>query len=162
MLINDSLTVVAQKSIDGKKFKLVGLQHVPYDNAADVLANIVSTRRHVGQEFAVVDGSDIAIWHFVGGFADVNLVKVVTSGGSSGGFIGRFKIGDGGADTPAAGSTSFVVTDLIGKTIDDFSIFRNGTAIWPIDEYTFDGSAGTISLAVAGDKLTNGQTILIL
>lgn len=83
MLLNDDLVLAAQKSVDGKMYKTVSGKHVPYSNSAEVLATIPNTRRHVGQRFRVANGAGIDDWHFVGGFADVNLVKIVTGGGSS-------------------------------------------------------------------------------
>ena len=83
MLFNQELVLAGQKSIEGKMYKVVGTQHVPYDNAADVLATITATRRHIGQVFRVFNaaGDNIEDWHFVGGIADGNLVQRVSSGG---------------------------------------------------------------------------------
>lgn len=73
----------------------------------------------------------------------------------------RFKIGDGNAGTPAIDDTTYQNDDLIGLSIDDFAVFRNGTAIYPIDEYDFDPEYGEISLVISGDKFSDGETILI-
>lgn len=57
----------------------------------------------------------------------------------------RFKIGDGGAETPSVGDTTSTHAALVGKSIDDFAVFRSGTFIYPNDEYTFDSLTGTIT-----------------
>lgn len=58
----------------------------------------------------------------------------------------RFKIGDGGALTPLAGSQVYKNSVLEGLTIDDFRIFRNGYGfLYPDLHFTFSGDE--ISLA---------------
>lgn len=74
--INSELVATVQKSVDGKAYKVVGLQHVPYASSAEVLSTILTTRRHRGQCFYVLNASVIEIWQFVAGFADGDLVKV--------------------------------------------------------------------------------------
>lgn len=81
--INSELVATVQKSVDGKAYKVVGLQHVPYASSAEVLSLISSTRRHRGQCFYVLNASVIEIWQFVAGFADGDLVKVFPQSGSS-------------------------------------------------------------------------------
>lgn len=261
MIINQDIIIAAQFSTDGKGFKKLGNSHTAWLSTAEFLAAIPLTRRHNGMIAWITNGSDIELWHFVGGIADDKFVKFslasVTSidtetsisdfpaigladviyidattktpyiwdgsvyavignpgpqgpkgnpgdqgpqgdtgpqgnpgtNGTNGdsayqiavdnGFVGtvtewlaslkadstlraiRFKVGDGGADTPAADATSFTIAALVGFAVDDFAIWRNGTAIWPVDEYTFDSATGTVTLAKAGDKLTNGETFLI-
>lgn len=99
MLFNSDLTVAAQLSIDGKRFKIVSGKHVPYTDAADILATIASTRRHVGQIFTTVDGD----FHFVGGITDGDLIK------KSGAIVtdGKTISGSGTSEDPlVAGSTT--------------------------------------------------------
>ena len=67
--LNSDIVEATQRSVDGKQYKLVNGKHVPYTNAADVLATIPLTRRHVGQIFYV--GNDV--YHFVGNIADSSL-----------------------------------------------------------------------------------------
>lgn len=79
---NKGFTITAQQSVDGKQYKTLNNRHVPYDNAADFLISISSSRRHLGQIGYVYNGSAIEIWQFVGGIADVNFVKINLSGGT--------------------------------------------------------------------------------
>lgn len=59
----------------------------------------------------------------------------------------RFKIGDGGALTPAAGSSVYINPVLIGLSIKDFRIFRNGYGfLYPDINYSFEPNAGKIVL----------------
>lgn len=76
MLLNQELSIAAQKSVEGKKYKEVNGKHVPYANTDEILDPgspfyIPTTRRHLGQEFRV---GDISTYHFVGGIANENLV----------------------------------------------------------------------------------------
>ena len=73
----------------------------------------------------------------------------------------RFKIGDGGLNTPLAGTRSFTLASLIGKSVSDFGLWRNGTILYPGDEYTFDPALGKVTLAVTQDIFTNGETFFI-
>ena len=261
MIINQDIFIAAQFSTDGKGFKNENNAHRPWLSRSEFLTEIALPVRHVGMMAWVVNGSDIELWHFVGGIADDKLVKyslasvrsidteidsssfpavgvsdviyidastktpyiwdgssyrVIGNPGPQGpkgntgdqgpqgdtgpqgnpgingtngdsayqiavdnGFVGtvtewlaslkadsilsptKFKIGDGGANTPAENATSFTVAGLVGFSTNDFDVWRNGTVIWPVDEYTFDPATGTITLAVAGDKFTNGETFLI-
>lgn len=70
----------------------------------------------------------------------------------------RFKIGDGGTDTPAEGTNTFTSSALIGKTIDQFSVWRSGTVIYPTDEYAFDTVTGTITFV---GNFYLGENVLI-
>lgn len=83
---NAELTATVQKSIDGKQYKLVGLQHLPYTNAAQYLSTVTNTRRHIGQiGFIAGTGDLVEIWQFQGGIADENFVKIFPqdTGGSA-------------------------------------------------------------------------------
>lgn len=93
MIINSELVLAAQKSVDGKQYKLVNNRHVPYINSIDYLTTITSTRRHVGEIGYVVNGSIIETWQFIGGIADINFVKVFPQP-VSGGTTTRFGIED--------------------------------------------------------------------
>ena len=72
--INSDFNVAAQRSVDGKQYKVVNNKHVPYADTADFLATIPKTRRHIG-EIAYIYGSEgkINIWQFVGGIDQSNL-----------------------------------------------------------------------------------------
>lgn len=84
--INSELLVTVQKSIDGKAYKIVSNKSVPYTNAADFLATVTSTRRHIGLT-AWINGDDsLELWQFSSdGIADGNFVKIfpVTSGSTT-------------------------------------------------------------------------------
>jgi hypothetical protein len=56
----------------------------------------------------------------------------------------KFKIGDGGALTPVAGTSSYIDPVLAGLAITDFNVFRNGTFYYPT-QYTFN-TVGRIDL----------------
>lgn len=56
----------------------------------------------------------------------------------------KFKIGDGGALTPIAGTSAYIDPVLAGLTIDDLNVWRNGTFYYP-NQYTYDPS-GEIDL----------------
>lgn len=60
----------------------------------------------------------------------------------------RFKIGDGGTYTPPVNTGVFGPhPSLVGLTTDGFIVFRNIVgALQPTNHYTFDGTAGTITL----------------
>lgn len=85
--------------------------------------------------------------------------KVQFNSRSGGGGIIRFKVGDEGA--PQAGDTEFTNINLIGLTIDNFAIWREGIAMHPDDNYTFDSVTGTVSL-VGDDELGEGERFLII
>lgn len=72
--INSDFNVAAQRSVDGKQYKVVNNKHVPYADTADFLATVPRTRRHIG-EIAFVYGSagKINVWQFVGGIDQPNL-----------------------------------------------------------------------------------------
>ena len=74
--LNSDIVVTAQRSADGKQYKLQAGKHVPYANTAEFLSTVPTTRRHVG-ELAYVYGSNGAIltYQFVGGVADVNFKR---------------------------------------------------------------------------------------
>jgi hypothetical protein len=73
----------------------------------------------------------------------------------------RFKMGDGGAYTPAVGDSTYTNPNLIGLTIDDFYIFRNGTYFYPT-HYTFDTTKGAISLVAPDVWGANGASDEVL
>jgi hypothetical protein len=56
----------------------------------------------------------------------------------------KFKIGDGGALTPAAGTSAYIDPVLAGLAATDINVFRNGTFFYPT-QYTFN-PAGEIDL----------------
>lgn len=59
----------------------------------------------------------------------------------------RFKVGDGGPDTPAANQDICITPELISLTTDDFVITRNNFgALHPTTHFTFDDSTGTWQL----------------
>lgn len=70
--INSDLIVNAQRSVDGKQYKIVANKHVPYASSADYLGTIPATRRHVGQIGYVANGNHVDVWQFVNGIADSN------------------------------------------------------------------------------------------
>lgn len=58
-----------------------------------------------------------------------------------------FKIGDGGPETPAAGTDTCTNADLIGLTTDDFTIHRNNYGdLHPTTHFSFDSPTGTWQL----------------
>ena len=78
---SSGLTIVAQQSVDGKQYKTLNGRHVPYASAAEFLAYVTATRRHIGEIGYIYNGTAIEVWQFVLGIADVNFVKVISSGG---------------------------------------------------------------------------------
>lgn len=70
----------------------------------------------------------------------------------------KFKIGDGGALTPAAGSSSYIDPVLAGLSMADFNVFRSGTFYYPT-QYTFDPT-GRIDL-IYPDVFSDGEEVLI-
>lgn len=75
----------------------------------------------------------------------------------------RFKIGDGQPGTPAVGDSAYVNTVLIGLTIDDFRIYRNGYGfLYPSLHYTFNSTSGTVTLIVPPtDNFGNEEEFLV-
>lgn len=71
-----------------------------------------------------------------------------------------FKIGDGEANTPLAGSANYVNTLLIGKTNADLLIFGNGVLKYPGVHYSVD-IAGGFSLLQTGDLFEDTTEWLI-
>lgn len=69
MTINQEIVLSVQLSTDGKGFKRVGTAHTPWETTSEFLDNTATTRRHEGMFAYVRNGSDIDIWHFVGGIA---------------------------------------------------------------------------------------------
>lgn len=59
-----------------------------------------------------------------------------------------FKIGDGKTGTPGVSSFIYSSTLLVGKALNSFSISRNGTTLYPIDDYTFDSLSGSIVFVI--------------
>jgi hypothetical protein len=76
MLLNSDIVEAAQRSVDGKQYRLVSGKHVPYDNAAQFLSTITSTRRHIGQIGYIKVGTRIEPWQFINGIADSNFKAV--------------------------------------------------------------------------------------
>lgn len=61
----------------------------------------------------------------------------------------RFKIGDGGGLTPAAGASDYTNPALIGVSINDLLVHKNGYGyLLPGTQYGFDSTTGKISLPV--------------
>lgn len=75
MTINQEIVATAQLSVDGKGFKRDGTTHAPWDSTSDFLTNTPDTRRHEGMFGYIKSGSNIEIWHFVGGITDEYFVK---------------------------------------------------------------------------------------
>lgn len=75
----------------------------------------------------------------------------------------RFKIGDGGANTPAAGQPDCVTPDLTGLNADtDFVITRNNYGdLFPGIHFTFDSSSATWSL-LNGDVFNDMEEFTII
>lgn len=65
----------------------------------------------------------------------------------------KFTIGDGGAKTPASGDISYVDSDMIGLTDDDFTVYCNGRGyLFPGVDYDNDGSTtGGFTFLGVGD-----------
>jgi hypothetical protein len=70
----------------------------------------------------------------------------------------KFKIGDGGALTPIAGTSAYIDSVLAGLTIDDLNAWRNGTFYYP-NQYTYDPS-GEIDL-IYPDVFSDAEEWLI-
>lgn len=75
MTINQEIVLTVQLSVDGKGFKRVGNVHTPWASTSEFLGAMPNTRRHEGMFGYIRIGSDIEIWHFVGGIADEDFVK---------------------------------------------------------------------------------------
>lgn len=83
MTINQEIVEAVQLSVDGKGFKRIGTAHTSWDSTSDFLTNTPATRRHNGMVAWITAGSDIELWHFVGGITDDKLVHFVTASISS-------------------------------------------------------------------------------
>ena len=85
MTLNQEIVIVAQLSVDGKGFKRVGTAHTAWDSTADFLdpSNTPPTRRHEGMVGWIRSGSDIEMWHFVGGITDDKFIKYILPSGTS-------------------------------------------------------------------------------
>lgn len=73
----------------------------------------------------------------------------------------KFKIGDGGSLTPPVNTGAYSNPILIGLTIDDFRVWRNGYGfLYPNLHYGYSSVAGEISL-VYPDVFGPGEEVLI-
>lgn len=73
----------------------------------------------------------------------------------------KFKIGDGGALTPAAGAQAYIDPVLIGLTTDDFLFYRNGYGfLFEGIHYTYDSVTGELAL-IYPDQFGDGEEFLI-
>lgn len=73
----------------------------------------------------------------------------------------RFKIGDGGTYTPAAGTNACTNPDLVGLGDEDYEVFRNNYGIlFPNTHYTTDSGAGSFTLAGA-DEFNDEEEFVI-
>ena len=70
-----------------------------------------------------------------------------------------FRVGD--VDAPVTGETEFIITQLIGLTTDQFTVFRNGLPMWPDTEFSFNSATGKITLILPNDKFNYGEQFLI-
>lgn len=70
-----------------------------------------------------------------------------------------FIIGDGGVNTPTAGTDTYSNSDLAGLDADELDIFRNGTILHPSVEY--DTDPGGFHLLFAGDIFSTGERFII-
>lgn len=74
----------------------------------------------------------------------------------------RFKIGDGGVDTPAAGTDLYINTLLNGLGDDDYTVHRNGYGVlFPNVHYITDGPNSRFQL-VAPDEFGDTEEFTIL
>lgn len=73
----------------------------------------------------------------------------------------RFKIGDGGAITPAANTKDYTDPLLVGLTAEDLEVFRNSYGILFLEiHYTLDGATGKMSL-VDPDRFNDSEEFVI-
>lgn len=73
----------------------------------------------------------------------------------------RFKIGDGGAYTPAAGTDQFTHPSLVGKGDDDYVVHRNNYGdLHPDEHYTNDSVNGSFQLN-APDQFNDDEEFTI-
>ena len=142
MTMNQDIFVAAQFSSDGKGFKKVGNAHYPWASTAEFLAATPNPIRHEGMFGYIKGGSDIEIWHFVGGFANGNFVKY-------GGGISSIVFVSAVIDLPTIGldETLYIVTG------DKTPYIWDGAAYQPI------GNPGPIGpRGFKGDKGDTGDT----
>jgi hypothetical protein len=71
-----------------------------------------------------------------------------------------FKIGDGGADTPAEGDTAYVNAILANLTNDRVRIYRAGLRQYPEQDFEMN-ILGGFSLVKGGDSFTEGEEVFI-
>lgn len=107
MILNQTIEVAAQLSIDGKAFKEVSGKHYPWDSTSEYLSYFATTRRHEGMIGYIKSGSDIQKWQFVGGFEDSNFTDV--SGGSG---IEQVVFVNGEVSLPVVGSDEIVYVSI--------------------------------------------------
>lgn len=86
------------------------------------LAAIKNATRFVGLEVTILNNGNLTTFWFNGGIADINLVVKVSET-----FVWDFSPGDGGATTPADGTTAATNVALTGRTILAFFIQGNKT-----------------------------------
>ena len=142
---SSGLTVTGQQSVDGKQYKILNGRHIPYASAAEFLAYVVATRRHVGEIAYVYNGLAIETWQFVGGIADVNFVKATGGGG-----ITELKtinnvslLGTGNIALSNGGP--FAEIDLTGIAVNDF-VKWDGTKFIKTAAPTGGGSSNVIQV----------------
>lgn len=143
MTINQEIVVATQLSTDGKGFKRVGIAHAPWDSTSDFLTTILPTRRHEGMLGFIRNGSNIEIWHFVGGITDDKFVKYALDSVT---FVSIKNTSD---DFPTIGSDN---TLYVSKATWQMSI-------WDGSEYQIIGSPGLIDSDTIGINYLEGGQI---
>lgn len=152
--LNDGFRLAAPRYEDLRQGQLVaGVNSAPYASSAAANTAIPITRRAEGLIVYVSNGAIVEQWQYVGGIADINLVKIFDSNGISTGSPLRF--GKSGEDITAAETRLFNVN---GHT---FTIQANSNdciAIDPVNFQTFFGATngtGFSSFVLNSDVVGN-------
>lgn len=150
-IINPSQRAIKQYPADDRWMYWDGAVFRPYADVAEANTTIPANRRHKG--LFVMIGS-VLYWYKDGVTdADLKAFKIAS--------VTRFKIGDGGLNTPIAGTTTYVNAEMIGMAENDYSVFRNGMMLFPGDDYANEPIAGGFELVISGDIFSTGETFLI-
>ena len=153
MIMNQDIFIAAQFSVDGKGFKKVDNKHYPWESVTEFLTNTDPAIRHEGMFGYIKSGSNIEIWHFVGGFADGDFVKYALDTVTS--IIPVLSV----ADLPGVGEAEklYIATDTWTPRYWDGTAYQVVGNPGPIGPRGFTGDKGdTGDTGLQGEKGDTG------
>lgn len=142
---------VYEPQLDGSLSEVRSIaKNAPHTSATTITINGLDRVTHVVKMTGDITG---ALYHFYDVAPTADFVTIFDPI--------FFKMGDGGANTPAIGATSYLNSNLAGLTVNDLIFIRNGSVKFPDVDYNVRSDGG-INLLLPGDVFGNNDQVVLM